>query len=126
MGELTGSATEQIVRLESVAESLADDGVDAAEFADRFAERLAAQAGEVGAVGVKSVAAYRTGLRLDPRRPSPAEVTQAAARWLAGGPGDAGWRMARPRPAAPHACGPRSTWGCRSSSTSASATATSG
>jgi predicted TIM-barrel fold metal-dependent hydrolase len=96
MGELTGGQTSHIVRLESVAEGVAEDGVEAAEFADRFAERLAAQAHEVGAVGVKSVAAYRTGLRLDPRRPSPEEGTQAAARWLAGGPGDAGWRVADP------------------------------
>jgi uncharacterized protein len=94
MSELTGSATSQIVRLESVAESLAEEGVDASEFADRFAERLAAQAAEVAAVGVKSVAAYRTGLRLHPDRPSPAEVARAAASWLAGGPGEAGWRLA--------------------------------
>ena len=41
--------------------------MDAAEFADRFAERLAREAAaRSGAVGVKSVAAYRTGLRLDP------------------------------------------------------------
>ncbi|NEC73568.1 amidohydrolase family protein, partial [Streptomyces rochei] len=38
-----------------------------------------------GVVGVKSVAAYRTGFGLDPERPSPAEVTEAARRWLARG-----------------------------------------
>ena len=79
--------------------------MDAAEFADRFAQRLAAQAGEVGAVGVKSVAAYRTGLRLDPRRPSPAEVN-AGSGALAGGRAG-GRRLADggPRPAAVHAVG---------------------
>ena len=71
MGELAGAATRHVVRLESVAEAVAGDGVDAAEFATRFAERLARDVAEVGAVGVKSVAAYRTGLRLDPARPSP-------------------------------------------------------
>src|ERR671932_817480 len=96
MSELTGSATSQIVRLESVAESLAEEGVEASEFADRFAERLAAQAAEVAAVGVKSVAAYRTGLRLDPDRPSTVEVARAAASWLAGGRSEAGWRLADP------------------------------
>jgi uncharacterized protein len=96
MSELTGSATSHVVRLESVAEALAEDGVDAAEFAERFAERLATQVADVGAVGVKSVAAYRTGLRLAPDRPSPGEVAGAAARWLAGGPGSAGWRVADP------------------------------
>jgi uncharacterized protein len=43
-------------------------------------------AGGVGAVrvvGVKSIAAYRTGLDLSPERPSEAEVTAAAGRWLA-------------------------------------------
>ena len=71
--------------------------MDAAEFAGRVrpaARRAAPPA--AGAVGVKSVAAYRTGLRLDPTRPSPEVVTGAAARWLAAGPGAAGWRMADP------------------------------
>jgi predicted TIM-barrel fold metal-dependent hydrolase len=38
------------------------------------------------AVGVKSIAAYRTGLDLRAERPSDAEVRAAAARWLAGDP----------------------------------------
>jgi hypothetical protein len=96
MSDLTGAATSDIVRLESVAEAVAGDGVDAAEFADRFAERLAGEVAAVGAVGVKSVAAYRTGLRLDPGRPPSSEVTAAVARWLAAGPAEAGWRMADP------------------------------
>ena len=37
------------------------------------------------AVGVKSIAAYRTGLDLNPERPTDAEVAAAAGRWLAGG-----------------------------------------
>ena len=97
MGELTGAATRHVVRLESVAESVAADGVDAAEFAARFAERLARDVAEVGAVGVKSVAAYRTGLRLDPAGRPPTDGD--SRRWRAGsaaGPGDAGWRMADP------------------------------
>ena len=96
MSDLTGSATSHIVRLESVAETVADQGVDAGEFARRFADQLAAETAAVGAVGVKSVAAYRTGLRLAPERPSQAEVTQAAARWLSRGPGEGGWRVADP------------------------------
>jgi predicted TIM-barrel fold metal-dependent hydrolase len=96
MSELSGSATSHIVRLESVAESLAEEGAGAGEFAARFAERLSARVRDVGAVGVKSVAAYRTGFRLDPERPSDAEVARAAGQWLAGGPGEGGWRMADP------------------------------
>jgi predicted TIM-barrel fold metal-dependent hydrolase len=33
-------------------------------------------------VGLKSIAAYRTGLDLDPRRPTEAEVCEAARRWF--------------------------------------------
>ncbi len=96
MADLTGTPTSHIVRLESVAEQVAAEGVDAGAFATVFAERLEAVTREVGAVGVKSVAAYRTGLRLDPRRPSAADVASAAARWLTAGPGESGWRVADP------------------------------
>ncbi|WP_088320329.1 amidohydrolase family protein [Kineosporia sp. R_H_3] len=96
MAALTGTPTSVIVRLESVAEAVAAEGVEPGEFAQRFADRLAAAAAAPGVVGVKSVAAYRTGLRLDPRRPSPSEATGAAARWLAAGPGESGWRLADP------------------------------
>src|SRR5580698_6877474 len=58
LGGLAGATAHEIVRLERVAE-------------------------DVVAVGVKSIAAYRTGLDLDPERPSDAEVTAAAGRWLA-------------------------------------------
>jgi len=96
VAHLAGAAASHIVRLESVAESVAAEGVDADHFAERFAERLAADVAAVGAVGVKSVAAYRTGLRLDPARPSHAEATASAAAWLAAGPGPSGWRVAEP------------------------------
>ncbi len=96
IARLTGAAASHVVRLESVAEAVAADGVDPAELGRAFADRLAATTAEVGAVGVKSVAAYRTGLRLDPRPPSPSETTSAAARWLAAGPGPHGWRLADP------------------------------
>jgi uncharacterized protein len=39
--------------------------------------------GTVRVVGFKSIAAYRTGLELSPERPSEAQVTAAAGRWLA-------------------------------------------
>ncbi|MGI5128057.1 amidohydrolase family protein [Pseudonocardia sp. CA-107938] len=90
-----GAGAHHVVRLESVAEELAASGVEPAEFARRFAARLADTVAATGAVGVKSVAAYRTGLRLDPARPTAPEVTAAAATWLAAGPGS-GWRMAHP------------------------------
>jgi predicted TIM-barrel fold metal-dependent hydrolase len=83
LAELAGSGADHIVRLESVAEALAADGVEPSEFATAFADRLASAVAKVGAVGVKSVAAYRTGFRLDPSPPSSDEVIAAAASWLA-------------------------------------------
>lgn len=93
---LTGATARHIVRLESVAESLADAGVEAGDFAGAFATALETEVARVGAVGVKSVAAYRTGLRLDPDHPSAAEVTAAAAAWLSAAPGPGGRRLADP------------------------------
>ena len=70
-----------VVRLETVAETLAAEGVEPGELARRYPQRLAAAVAEVGAVGVKSIAAYRVGLDLDPTPPSPDEVAEAAAGW---------------------------------------------
>ncbi|MGI5271280.1 amidohydrolase family protein [Nonomuraea sp. CA-218870] len=85
MARLTGAPVDEVVRLESVAEQVAASGVSAAGFAGRFAEALAERARTARAL--KSVAAYRHGLDLDPEPPSAAEVTEAAGRWLAAGGG---------------------------------------
>ncbi|WP_460071306.1 amidohydrolase family protein [Streptomyces sp. YKOK-I1] len=79
-----GTALE-VVRLESVAESVAARGVDAGGYADAFRAAALDAVRRPGVAGVKSVAAYRTGFDLDPARPSDAEVTRAARRWLARG-----------------------------------------
>ena len=92
-GGSPGSARE-IVRLESVAEALAADGVDAGEFAERFAVALDGTIRSRGAVGVKTIAAYRVGFDLNPVRPASAEIAEAAGRWLRRGPdGERGWRL---------------------------------
>ena len=80
LGALAGATAHEIVRLERVAEEVAAAGVGAAGFADAVRSSLAMRAAD--AVGTKSIAAYRTGLDLDPGRPSDAEVTAAAGRWL--------------------------------------------
>ncbi|WP_037673494.1 amidohydrolase family protein [Streptomyces griseus] len=85
--DLTGDAfgtyeTYEIVRLESVAERVAADGVEPDEYAGTFARAARDAVARPGVVGVKSVAAYRTGFDLDPARPAAADVTQAARRWL--------------------------------------------
>ncbi|QFU91352.1 amidohydrolase family protein [Amycolatopsis sp. YIM 10] len=85
LGALAGAPAHEIVRLEQVAEQVLTDGVTAAGFAETFRTRLAARTRD--AVGVKSIAAYRTGLDLAPERPSPAEVTAAAGRFLRAGGG---------------------------------------
>jgi len=85
LGQAAGATAYEIVRLERVAEELADAGVGAAAFAGAFRSALATRTAESGrVVGVKSIAAYRTGLELAAERPSDAEVTAAAGRWLAG------------------------------------------
>jgi len=76
-----GATVHEVVRLETVAEQVAAGGGTAAGFTVDFAEALGQAAR--AAVGVKSIAAYRTGLDLDPSRPGRAEVAHAAGDWLA-------------------------------------------
>ncbi len=86
LGELaafSGATVREVVRLETVAEDVAASGAGAAEFESAFGEALRRRA--AGAVGVKSIVAYRNGLDFDPRAPSSAEVVKAAGRWLTGG-----------------------------------------
>jgi len=81
LGDLASATAHEIVRLEKVAEDVAAAGVGAASFADAVRSALATRT--AAAVGVKSIAAYRTGLDLRAERPSDAEVAAAAGRWLA-------------------------------------------
>jgi len=81
MAARSGGQAREIVRLESVAEEVARDGPSADAFAKTFLDRLHARL-EAGAVGTKSVAAYRHGFELDPARPEPGEITRAASAWL--------------------------------------------
>jgi len=87
-----GATSYEIVRLESVAEAVAAKGVEPGEYADVFRVAALEAVRRPGVVGVKSVAAYRTGFDLDPIRPSDAQVTEAARNWLASG----GGRLADP------------------------------
>lgn len=77
---VTGVPTSTVVRLESVAEDLAREGVGAAAYPDAF--RAALQAELPRSVGWKSVLAYRGGLDIDADPPTDAEVVAAAGRWL--------------------------------------------
>ena len=77
---LAGAVAHEIVRLERVAEDVVAAGVGADGFADAVRSALATRT--ASAVGVKSIAAYRTGLDLNPERPPEAAVTAAAGSWL--------------------------------------------
>jgi predicted TIM-barrel fold metal-dependent hydrolase len=92
MAQASGGDAREIVRLETVAERLAGEGVEPGEFAAAYRAALARAVASSGAAGLKSIAAYRVGLDFDPRPPGAAEVTAAAAAWLAGPAGPAGQR----------------------------------
>jgi len=87
LGGLAGASAREIVRLERVAEDVVAAGVGAGGFADAVRSALATRTAAAGVVGLKSIAAYRTGLDLSPDRPTDAEVSAAAGRWLAAGAG---------------------------------------
>ncbi|MCQ4207337.1 amidohydrolase family protein [Streptomyces longispororuber] len=74
----------EIVRLELLAEQVADTSGTVESFLANLAESVHAAA--VGAVAFTSVAGVRHGLALAPQPPGPGEVRGAAGRWLAGRP----------------------------------------
>jgi len=78
----SGAPASHIVRLEVVAEKAAKAGTTAAAWAGAFAEELATETAAAGAVGYKSIVAYRFGFDFDPTRPASAEVAAAAGRLL--------------------------------------------
>ncbi len=101
LGGLAGATAREIVRLERVAEDVVAAGVGAGGFADAVRSALATRTAPADVVGVKSIAAYRTGLDLSPDRPTDTEVSAAVGRWLAAGAGapaaGAGAPAGRPR-----------------------------
>ena len=85
IAEAAGGTSYEVVRLEGVAESVQTAGVEPDAYAVAFHAAALQAVRRPGVVAVKSVAAYRTGFDLDPARPSEAEVTEAARRWLSRG-----------------------------------------
>jgi uncharacterized protein len=81
LARLAGAPARTVVRLEAVAEAVASGGSSAVGFASAFRDELERAA--EGAIGVKSIIAYRAGLDIDPAPPTPAEVEAHAGRWLA-------------------------------------------
>ncbi|MFF3468258.1 amidohydrolase family protein [Streptomyces sp. NPDC002619] len=85
LARAAGATAYEVVRLEGVAEAVAAQGVEPDDYARVFDAAAHDAVRRPGVVAVKSVAAYRTGFDLDPARPTDAEVTEAARRWLARG-----------------------------------------
>jgi predicted TIM-barrel fold metal-dependent hydrolase len=82
MVQASGAPASHIVRLEAVAEKVTRAGTTAAAWAVTFAEELGIETAAAGAVGYKSIVAYRFGFDFDPARPASAEVAAAAGRLL--------------------------------------------
>ena len=80
IADVAGAEARTVIRLERVAEELAETGVNANSFIRSYTEALAAAAAD--AVAVKTIIAYRYGLDFDPSRPSPRETAAATAEWL--------------------------------------------
>lgn len=76
LGALSGNRTHEIVRLEQVAEEAAQAPGDYASVFETILHERAA-----GAVGTKSILAYRGGFDGDLTEPRAAEVAEAAGRW---------------------------------------------
>ncbi|MZD06953.1 amidohydrolase family protein [Streptomyces sp. SID5785] len=79
-----GAEAHEIVRLELLAEQVADTSGSVESLLANLAESVHAAAAE--AVAFTSVAGVRHGLALAPQPPGPGEVRGAAGRWLAGRP----------------------------------------
>jgi uncharacterized protein len=89
LAALGGGRAREIVRLETLAERVADTVTapsTARPDAEHFLTALAAAIRTAAdtAAGFKSIAAYRHGLHLDPAEPGRDEALRAAADWLAG------------------------------------------
>lgn len=80
MAAVSGAAAHEVVRLEAIAEDLLLENPDAAAFAESYPAVLAERA--KGAVGTKSIMAYRSGFVGAAERPGLGEVVRAVSREL--------------------------------------------
>ncbi len=94
MAEIAGRPAREIVRIESLIEELARSGIDAEAFPDALGDRLAARS--AGAVGLKTIVAYRCTFRIDQTQPSRREVIDAAGAWFMAAETAGNWRVSDP------------------------------
>jgi predicted TIM-barrel fold metal-dependent hydrolase len=81
LARLSGSRAHEVVRLESELEYVATQESGVTAVPDALVRRLEERT--AGAVGLKSIVAYRHGFGFDPAEPSSAEVLTALDRWYA-------------------------------------------
>jgi predicted TIM-barrel fold metal-dependent hydrolase len=94
MAEAACRPAHEVVRIETVIEEVAKSGVDAAAFPASFADRLADRAS--GAVGLKSIVAYRSTFSIDQTAPEKREVVEAAGNWFRSATAAGKWRISHP------------------------------
>jgi uncharacterized protein len=70
---MVGGSSHEIIRLETVAQDVLASGTVAGEFEERVIQALEIS----GAIGAKSIAAYRTGLQLPAQKPTPSQLAMA-------------------------------------------------
>ena len=80
MAQLSGAKVDEIIRIETVAERVAQSGVSAQNFATNFFSTLVTES--QSAIGLKSIVAYRIGLDFEATPPSAYEVEVAAGKWF--------------------------------------------
>jgi len=90
LADLCGGRSREVVRLEAVGEEVLAAGTARNGFADEVRQRLR----DTPAVGAKSIAAYRVGLSLPPRKPPDDELVAALADVRPDASG--GFRIAHP------------------------------
>lgn len=82
LGEMAGAQVREVVRVEAVAEQVRDGAASARAFVEELPAALAARAS--GAVGLKTIVAYRGGFAFDPAPPPRDEVVAAADGFVRG------------------------------------------
>lgn len=94
MAEAAARPAHEVVRIESVAEEVAQNGLGPTAFPQAFADRLDARA--AGAVGLKTIVAYRCTFKIDQTPPTRDAVVAAADRWFRKASQSGKWRLDEP------------------------------
>ncbi len=81
LGAVADMPAFEVVRMESIAEEVMRQGCDAKAYANTFEAAVEAALHE-RVVGLKTIVAYRSTLKIDQTAPSRADIEAAASRWL--------------------------------------------